>query len=292
MTENNHPHPLESLPITDQIDILSEKLRETPWKIGIDGPAAAGKGTLADLLVEHLGLEKIETGKMYRAVTYYLREMKYLTIDDLFHLSTPEIELCEHLKGLKIIIQRGEDDLQHVYIHTSQMREDEKRDITDKLEDPGIGKRITYVAKRDQVRDLVEKQQNILLKEGKKVIEGRDMWQTAKKHVDAIFYIYADDESLIKREMERQIKRGKLITEDEAREIVVKRNQADNHRRRGKLLTPEEAIKSKRYDAIIDTSGCSPEAVLLQILDVLNDKMMPSKKRLTSAVEDWFRKII
>jgi len=271
----------EGLSVKDQLSILSERLRHRPWKIGIDGQAAAGKGAAAENLFKLLGIDKIETGRMYRAITYWLIYYRGVRDPDF----CTDQELRDDLHGFILDFVDNENGKKRVIINHPQFT-DPDNDITEELENPFIGLIVPRIAKRHPVRDFLDKQQIALLKKGNAVIEGRDMWNVARRHVDMLVYLYADDETLMGREKKRQEERGKPITDGIARRIVVGRNQEDYTRSRGKLLTPGEAKQRKEYDLVIDTSILTPDEIVLQILlklDEIDQRKRPSFiKRLLS----------
>lgn len=276
----------EGLSVKDQLSILSERLRRQPWKIGIDGQAAAGKGTLAEHLSQLLGLDKIETGRMYRAVTYWLTYCRKLENPD----QETDAELkYYHLPNLKINFVDNEKGKKRVIIKHPGLPE--PLDITDELEDPKIGMVISQLAKRDPIRDFLDREQLSLLQQGKAVIEGRDMWQIARPYVDILIYLYADDKTLMEREKKRHTERGKPILDEIAKKIVVDRNNEDYNRTRGKLMTPEEAKRSKKYDIVIDTSHLTPEEIVLLILQKLEEVDQRKRQTLTQVVRAQFSKV-
>lgn len=255
--------------LQSQISTLSEKLRKRSWKIGIDGPAAVGKGTLANLLAEKLNLNKIETGRMYRAITCWVR-------DNAIDLNvTDDEQLNRLLQNLIIRFQDMMDGSKNVIVLklTPDQNEPKEFDVTQKLDDPEISSMVSAVAARIPVRDKVDKQAMTLLRAGRAIIEGRDMWQIAKPYTDVLIYLCADDEILVKREMKRQRERGREMSEEKVREIVIRRNQQDNQRNRGQLLTPHQAQEKGGYDVIINTSHLSPQEVLLKALQTMDRKM-------------------
>lgn len=230
-----------------------------PWKIAIDGPADAGKGTLLTRLVDNLKLNQCSTGDMYRAVTIYLTDVLQVnpeTMDDT--------ELASCLDDFSIRFSAHEQGEKHLII-SSQSRSIAE-DVTRDLQDPAVGKRVSAIAKRPPVRDVLDRLQLAMLAKGRAVMEGRDMWQIAKKDANILIYLYARDEVLITREILRQKARGVKLSREDATMIVTKRNADDNARERGKLLTPTEARSSHTYDLVIDNSDMKPDEVLRDVL--------------------------
>jgi len=257
---------VQEIPVRDQITILAEQLKSFPWKIGIDGPAAAGKGTTVKALSTLLGIKMIETGLGYRGATWWFKEYKKLDLTRIEDCTDDQLRFL--LQDFEIQFSTNESGVKRVLITHPDF--DEPFDVSGELEDPLIGKTVSSVAKRDPVRDLLENQQVALLRQGGAIIEGRDTWSIARNEVDFLIYLFAENETLIAREKKRQADRGKQITDEEAREIVIGRNISDNNRVRGQLLTPDEAQARGFYNLILDTSNLSPDEVTLEILIALS----------------------
>jgi cytidylate kinase len=270
--------PPEGDPIQSRLTALSEKLKHFKCNVFIDGPADAGKGTACDFFVKYLGLEKIETGNMYRAVVVWLKRQVNVT-NALGGTDYSLYELVESLKDLKIDFHRDPQGTEHILIG----RETKMVEVTAEIEADWVNTSISGIAQQDIVRDLVEGWQVQLLKRGNKVIEGRDMWQFMRKRGvrgGLLIYIYATDEELARREVLRKEKMGIQVSFGDARQKITERNRQDNQRKRGQLLTPQAAIEKNTYDGVIDTTGLRPEEVFLRMIEIMESKVAGEKKSL------------
>ncbi|MFZ2024859.1 MAG: (d)CMP kinase [Microgenomates group bacterium] len=252
-----------SNPVQRNIHEFSEFLKPYDWKIGIDGPAAAGKGSLIELFEKHLGIERLSTGLMYRTVTFALlmdHQMNYQTLSDE--------QLAEYLQTIDIQFKK-DDKENRILLHYHTQTKPEIIDLTSVLELPRINDTVSEVASRTPVREFLAPQQTKRIKESKQIVtEGRDTWLIAPPPItDLLVYIYASDKVLVEREMSRQKKNGITISEAEAYMSIVERNRNDIAK--GKLLSPEQARTSHLYSAVIDTTNKTKGETFLQILQTM-----------------------
>lgn len=256
---------------------FEEQLKGLPQiRIGLDGVASAGKGTLNKFFQERLSLAELPTGDMYRAATWFLLG-KFGTEGVV---DKPDNELRSALHEFDIQFQyRGR--ARNVFV--SDPRIHDFVDISDHLQDPQISEKVSAIAKRDPVRDVLEKEQRMLVELTDKIVaEGRDMWKILQGINGVnLMYLYADDETLIAREKQRHADLGRIITTGKARELTVVRNIADNARDRGQLLLPDQVLPSgthgKVYSYVLDTSKLTPEAVYRCVVQFLYNQYFPQK---------------
>ena len=140
--------------------------------VAIDGPAGAGKSTVARLLAERLGFRYLDTGAMYRALTC-LAQRRGLALDQAEELA----ELArEHPVRF--------DDDGRVFIDDT--------DVTASIRKPGIDKLVPVVARHHAVREVMRARQRTLGEEGDVVIEGRDIGTVVAPQAQIKVYLIAD----------------------------------------------------------------------------------------------------
>jgi cytidylate kinase len=140
--------------------------------VAIDGPAGAGKSTVARLLAERLGFRYLDTGAMYRALTWLARR-RGLALD-----------LADALAQLAVEhpVEFGETG--RVFIDDT--------DVTDSIRRPDIDKLVPVVARHRQVREVMRERQRALAEIGDVVIEGRDIGTVVAPQAQVKVYLLAD----------------------------------------------------------------------------------------------------
>ena len=141
--------------------------------VAIDGPAGAGKSTVARLLAERLGFRYLDTGAMYRALTWLARRRGVA------------LDLAGELAALAVENPVGFDEEGRVFIDGS--------DVTSSIRKPDIDKLVPVVARHHEVREVMRERQRALGSEGNVVIEGRDIGTVVAPHAQVKVYLVADE---------------------------------------------------------------------------------------------------
>jgi cytidylate kinase len=147
--------------------------------VAIDGPAGAGKSTVARRLAARLGFRYLDTGAMYRALTWLALE-RGVDPDDavaLAALAEREPVTLEARGGVEI----------------------GGADVTDAIREPRIDRTVPRVARHDPVREVMRRRQRELAEEGDAVIEGRDIGRVVVPHAPVKVYLVADERERARR---------------------------------------------------------------------------------------------
>jgi CMP/dCMP kinase len=140
--------------------------------VAIDGPAGAGKSTVARLLAERLGFRYLDTGAMYRALTWLARRHGLA------------LDLADELAGLAAEYPVAFDEAGRVFI--------DECDVTSSIRKPDIDKLVPVVARHHAVREVMRARQRALGAEGNVVIEGRDIGTVVAPQAQVKVYLIAD----------------------------------------------------------------------------------------------------
>ncbi len=216
-------------------------------RIAIDGPAGAGKSTVAKRVADRLGYLYVDTGAMYRALTWKALQAKadLNSEADLVHLlkdCTIQLEPTE--EGLRVLVD-GEDVTQHI--------RSEK-----------VSQYVPAVARFPEVRRyMVEAQRNIASQQ-KVVMDGRDIGTHVLPDAEVKFYLTASIEERAKRRFNELKKKGP-VTLEEVMEAIRQRDAQDKERKTAPLKKADDAI-------VIDTTGKSVEEVINLILSYIKQK--------------------
>ena len=219
-------------------------------QIAIDGPAGAGKTSVAREVARRMNLKCLDTGAMYRAITYKALKEKIDVNDgkklgELVRKCNMEIEYHED-KGTSIILD-GED-------------------VTEKIRISEVNKNVSLVAKTPEIRkELVLLQKKVAEKSGGIVMEGRDIGTKVLPEADYKFFLLAGiKERANRRWLERNLKESGVLF-DEILEEIAMRDRIDQEREESPLKAAPEAY-------VIDTTSYSLEEVIGIVLNYILDK--------------------
>ncbi len=201
--------------------------------ITIDGPAGAGKSTIAKELARRLGFTYLDTGAMYRAVALAAKKNK-VPLDDEKSLSALLKRIKIHFNGERIFLN-GEDV--SALIRTREM-----------------DKASSDISRQPIVRKFLTRIQREMARGGDIVAEGRDMGTVVFPGADIKFYITASPEVRAKRRQAQLSEKGEKAPFDRLLKEIVARDEADSSRKEAPLKRPEKSIK-------IDTSDLTIEEV-------------------------------
>ena len=216
--------------------------------IAIDGPAASGKSTAAIGVAKRLGITYLDTGAMYRAVTFGLIEhnieFENSTIIENF-LEKIDIKFSESSSGILLKLNG--------------------RDITKEIRSEIVTKNASEVSALKSVRKSMVLIQRKMAEVGDCVLEGRDIGTVVFPNADFKFFLIADEKS----RAERRLKDLKAIGEQSSVEKVMSdlmnRDHKDSTRMHSPLKKSEDAI-------IIDTSDLGINEVIDKIVNIVNNK--------------------
>ena len=216
--------------------------------IAIDGPAASGKSTTAIGVAKCLGITYLDTGAMYRAVTFGLIEN-----DIKFEDSS---ELDNYLKQIKLKLSETKSG---VILNL------DGRNISKEIRSSKVTENVSEVSALKNVRDSMVLIQRKMAKKNDCILEGRDIGTVVFPDADFKFFLIADENVRAKRRQNDLKKMGEQKSIDNVTRDIIKRDYKDSTRKHSPLIKSENAI-------IIDTSNLDINKVIDKIVNIVNKK--------------------
>ena len=217
-----------------------------PSSIAIDGPVAAGKSAVGAALAARLGYRFIDTGVMYRAVTWLALERGVeLHDDDALARLAREAHLgveasAEAPKGARVVI--------------------DGHDVTGELRSPEVSDAVSLVSRVAGVREVMVERQREMAREGGVVMAGRDIGTVVLPDAPLKVYLDATVEERVRRRREELLAGGRVESDEEVREELAMRDEIDSGRDVSPLRPAKDAI-------VIDTDHLSLDEVVAKILE-------------------------
>ena len=193
--------------------------------ITIDGASSTGKSSLAKAIAKHYGFKHIDSGAMYRALTFYAQDKKLLD-DSFFDVQT----LISQLPTIDIDFSQKDDITLNGKI------------IEDKVRSMEVSNKVSIVAKEPQLRQFMVAKQRQLGAKGSVVMDGRDIGSVVFPNATIKFFLKASMEVRTNRRFAELVDKGKHVSIEEVRNNIVKRDHIDSNRDDSPLVIPENAI--------------------------------------------------
>ncbi|MCH4323641.1 (d)CMP kinase [Staphylococcus haemolyticus] len=212
--------------------------------IALDGPAAAGKSTIARQVASKLSMIYVDTGAMYRAITYkYLQNDKPEDFKTLVNQTMLELTY-DKSKGQRILL--------------------DNQDVTDFLRENDVTQNVSYVASKEPVRTFaVEKQKDLAAKKGI-VMDGRDIGTVVLPDAELKVFMIASVEERAERRQKENEQRGIPSTLSQLKKEIEERDHYDMNRDISPLKKADDAVT-------VDTTGKTIEEVTEEIMTLVNN---------------------
>lgn len=218
-------------------------------QIAIDGPAGAGKSTIAKIVAEALGFTYIDTGAMYRAVTYKALQQN-IYLDD-------EEKLAEMLASSTIELKPSSQG-QLVFL--------DGKNVSAEIRSNEVTSSVSQVSAHAKVRELLVAQQQKLAANGCVVMDGRDIATHVLKNAELKIFMSATVEERARRRFIDNQKRGIDSSIEKLQEDIALRDKMDSEREASPLIQAADAI-------FLDTTALSIDDAAQAILKLAREKM-------------------
>jgi CMP/dCMP kinase len=216
--------------------------------IAIDGPAAAGKSTVAKIVAEKLSYIYIDTGAMYRALTYKaLNNSIDLELEDsLFDsLLSTVIQLLPSENGQLVLL--------------------DGKNVTNEIRSSEVTNSVSIVAKHKKVREEMVRRQKAFAKEGGVVMDGRDIGTHVLPNAEVKVFLLASVAERAIRRHEENLQKGFPSDLDKLKEEIAHRDKLDSEREVAPLKKADDAVE-------IDTTSLTIPEVVEKIMALVNER--------------------
>lgn len=209
--------------------------------VAIDGPAGAGKSTVAQLAAKKLGYTYIDTGAMYRAVAWKTLQQKKEVTDEL---------ILEVVKDIDVNLQY-KDGKTTVTVDGT--------DVTGEIRTPEVSAIVSQVAALGPVREKMVDLQRKMGERGSVLMDGRDIATNVLPNADVKIFLTASIEERARRRHKELTEKGYTIDMEQMKADIAARDKADSEREISPLVQAEDAT-------LLDTTGLSIDEVVERIL--------------------------
>ena len=209
--------------------------------IAIDGPAGAGKSTISKLIAKNLGINYIDTGAMYRAITYKCIK-EDIDVNDIQRV----VDLCS----------RTDVDFVDNYIYLDGQR------LNEEIRTLQVSSRVSDVAKIPQVREFLLEKQRKISNNKNVILDGRDVGTHIFPDAKYKFFLNASAQERGRRRYQELIDKGQSVVLEEIIEDIKKRDYIDSTREVAPLVKADDAIE-------VDTTSMTIDQVVTYISDMV-----------------------
>lgn len=217
-----------------------------PSIITIDGPVASGKSTIGHLLAQRLGYLYLDTGAMYRAVTWVTLS-RGVPVEDEAAVTA----LAEALH-IDVVPPTADDGRQYTVLADGE-------DVTWEVRRPEVDANVSIVSAYPGVRRAMVIQQRRIAAAGRVVMVGRDIGSVVLPDANLKLYLDASPQERARRRWLERRARGESVSSEEVLAMMLRRDEIDSQRAVSPLRVPDGAV-------VIDTTGLTVEEVLARVL--------------------------
>ena len=219
------------------------------YSVAIDGPAGAGKSTIAKRLAKELGFHYVDTGAIYRTLGYFF---------NLIGIGPKDIDgITKYIDECVIEIEWDDDGSQHMFLN--------EIDVSEDIRTPEISKIATTVSAHALVRDTLLDMQRDVAKNHNVIMDGRDIGSVVLPKADVKFFLTASAEVRARRRFEELQEKGSKDTYEKVLKEVNDRDHADMTR----AVAP---LKQTKSHILVDTSDMTIDQVIAHMGNIVREK--------------------
>ena len=220
------------------------------YSIAIDGPAGAGKSTIARRLAKELGYCYVDTGAVYRTVAYFL---------DLLGISPKDADgVARYIDELTVSLEYDEDGVQHVLMNGM--------DVSNDIRDGDISQKASLISAHAVVRDMLLDMQRDFAKNHNVIMDGRDIGTVVLPNADVKIFLTAAAEVRAKRRYDELTAKGQKVEQEQILKDIQQRDYQDSNR-------PIAPLKQAHDAVLVDTTELDTEGVVAAVRAVVARKI-------------------
>ena len=218
--------------------------------VAIDGPAGAGKSTIARRLAGELGFRYVDTGAIYRTVAYFM---------DLWGVSPKDVDgVNRYIDELTVGIEYDDEGVQHMLMNGM--------DVTGDIRTPEISQKASLISAHAVVRDMLLDMQRNMAEEYDVVMDGRDIGSVVLPKATVKIFLTASPEVRAKRRYQELLEKGQKASYEQVLMDVQQRDYQDTHREIAPLKMCRDSVK-------VDTSEMDLEQSVAAIRKIVEEKI-------------------
>ena len=218
--------------------------------IAIDGPAGAGKSTIARRLAKELGYYYVDTGAIYRTVAYFF---------DLWGISPKDLDgITRYIDELTIGIEYDEEGVQHMIMNGM--------DVTADIRTQDISQKVSLVSAHAIVRDLLLDMQRDMAAKHNVIMDGRDIGTVVLPKATVKIFLTASPEVRARRRTRELLDKGQKADYQRILKEIQQRDYQDTHRQVAPLKAARDAVT-------LDTSEMDLDSVIAAIKEIVSRKV-------------------
>ena len=218
--------------------------------VAIDGPAGAGKSTIARRLAEELGYRYVDTGAIYRTVAYFM---------DLWGVSPKDVDgVSRYIDELTVAIEYDENDVQHMLMNGM--------DVTDDIRTQDISQKASLISAHACVREMLLDMQREIAQKYNVIMDGRDIGTVVLPKATVKIFLTASAEVRAKRRCDELLAKGQRAKYDTVLKEIRQRDYQDSHREIAPLKMARDSIK-------VDTSDLTIDQVVEKLKEIIAEKV-------------------
>lgn len=217
--------------------------------VAIDGPAGAGKSTVARGAAKELGYIYVDTGALYRTVA--LAAQRKNVLGDVNGI-------CDMLPGITVELKFDDEGEQRVYLNGE--------DVSSLIRTPEISMAASSVSQIPKVREFLLELQRSIARENNVIMDGRDIGTVVLPNADVKIFLFASPECRAERRYKELIEKGQNVKYKDVLKDVNDRDYQDSHREIAPLKPTDESVMA-------DTTGKALPESIEMVVSVIKEKI-------------------